>query len=281
MNMPSVAGVVVLYNSENAVINNILSYLDQIERLFVIDNSDLPNLELVKIFKGYPKITYISYGRNVGIAEALNKGAEEAIKQGFKFLLTMDDDTSVPANMVGEMISFIESQKGSKIGIVAPQSVSRLVSNTVNIAFIVITSGNLLNLKAYEHCGPFMDELFIDWVDHEYCMRLKKNGYSIFELNCIFINHRLGKRKAKHLFGVNIEWTSHSPIRLYYKTRNTLHVMSKYAFIIPLKFHLIFLYELIKDLIKNTLLEKNRRERIRYIVKAISDYINNNMGKAT
>ncbi len=192
-----IAGVVVIYNSDESIINNIASYIHQIEKLFIVDNSELPNYTLVNLLKKIPSVIYISNAKNEGIAKALNQGANAAIEQGFDYLLTMDDDTSVPDNMVNEMVSFVERHKGIPIGILAPQSVPELVNDNYKSVFITITSGNLVNLKAFLDCGPFLDELFIDWVDHEYCMRLKRKGYEIIELSYLHIQHRLGNQKNK------------------------------------------------------------------------------------
>ncbi len=38
--MISIAGVVVLYNPDESVVNNIQSYIQDIEILFVVDNSE-------------------------------------------------------------------------------------------------------------------------------------------------------------------------------------------------------------------------------------------------
>ncbi len=66
---------------------------------------------------------------------------------------------------------------------------------------------------------------------------------------------------------------------MYYKMRNTLYVMSKYALFVPFKIHLILMYELGKDLGKSLLLEDKRIERIKFMLRAIIDFKSNKMGK--
>ena len=62
---------------------------------------------------------------------------------------------------------------------------------------IVITSGALYNLKAYPKIDPFRDDFFIDYVDIEYCLRAKQNGYNIV-VNCnARLYHRLGNQQTR------------------------------------------------------------------------------------
>ena len=273
-----VAGVVVLYNSQLTVLNNIKSYIGQIEKLFVIDNSEFTNRDLNDSLNSFPTITYISNGRNEGIAKALNIAANRAINEGYDYLLTMDDDTSIPSNMVSVMLSFVEKNPEDSIGIIAPQSVLELVNDSYTSVFFCITSGNLLNLQAYAKCGPFLDELFIDWVDHEFCLRVIKNGFSIIQLNQMYIQHSLGTKKNTTIAGYTVNWVSHSPIRVYYKIRNTLYVLKNHAHNIPLKYHIVFAKDFFKEIIKNIFLEDQRFRRAILILKAVRDFYNNKMG---
>jgi GT2 family glycosyltransferase len=60
---------------------------------------------------------------------------------------------------------------------------------------VVITSGNLLKVSAFERIGGFREDLFIDSVDFDFCLRLKKSGYRIMRCNQAILYHSLGERK--------------------------------------------------------------------------------------
>ena len=62
------AAVVVFYFPSEDNINHINKYLKEVDRLYVIDNSDD---DVIRI-KYKDKINYIKYGENKGIAFALN-----------------------------------------------------------------------------------------------------------------------------------------------------------------------------------------------------------------
>ena len=99
-----IAGVVVLYNPTEDVLDNIESYLCDIDRLYIIDNSIESHQNMFKD----SKITYIPLMQNKGIAYALNEGAKHAIEDSFEYLLTLDQDSSFKDHGVRRMIDFIE-----------------------------------------------------------------------------------------------------------------------------------------------------------------------------
>lgn len=67
------AGVVVLYNPDQKVLDNISSYIDELDVLYLVDNSNADNS---KFFLN-DKFEYIPLLKNTGIAHALNVGAKK------------------------------------------------------------------------------------------------------------------------------------------------------------------------------------------------------------
>ncbi len=69
---PLIAGMVTLYNSEQEVLNRIETYNSQVDKLYVVDNSEKPDEDLIrKIQSTYTNSEYISNGGNQGIAYAV------------------------------------------------------------------------------------------------------------------------------------------------------------------------------------------------------------------
>jgi GT2 family glycosyltransferase len=64
-----------------------------------------------------------------------------------------------------------------------------------------MTSGNIVNLDAYEKVGGWKDWMFIDCVDTDFCMNLHKHGYKVLRLNKVIMEHHLGDRTFPKLFG--------------------------------------------------------------------------------
>ncbi|MCL4546863.1 MAG: glycosyltransferase [Deltaproteobacteria bacterium] len=177
-------GVVILYHPEPNVLKNIGTYINGIERLYVIDNSEIKDLELIEKIKDLStKITYIDNNGNKGIACALNIGAQLAIEDGATWILTMDQDSRFEKESLQVLIKWITSNDTEKVGIISPyhliNNISYKSEDRVIDKLTVITSGNLLNLEVYKKIGPFEEKYFIDSVDHEYCLRLRKNAFLI------------------------------------------------------------------------------------------------------
>lgn len=216
-----VAASVTIYNSKPACLEVISTYRDQVERIYVVDNSEQPDQTLITRLTRWPTVQYVGMGGNKGVANALNEAARLAIIAGFDFLLTMDDDTALPPGTLSNLVDFATSPaNNSRVGIVS--GVHSTVSSTLESlpVLFTMTSGNLLNLAIYQKVGSFRDDFFIDHVDHEYGLRLNQNGYQVIELPGIRLQHQLGNKKLSG-WGT-FRFVSHTPLRGYYMMRNGL-----------------------------------------------------------
>ena len=156
--MNRVAGVTVLYHPDEEVVENILSYRNQVEKLFIIDNSEIENTNLAEYFNSFPDLCFISNRKNLGMAETLNKAAQLAIKEDYNFLLTMDQDSKISDDLVAKML--IEFDRDEKIGLLAPFVIH--VENPNEPPFfgmqeitVAMTSGCIIRLSVYEETGGF------------------------------------------------------------------------------------------------------------------------------
>lgn len=234
-----ICGGVVLFNPTREVLENIGSYIMQVDRLFVVDNSTNVNVSFHNDLNQFRNIEILRSGGNRGIAAALNELAVKAIKCKYNFLLTMDQDSRVPDKMIHSLIATTESNglDLNTIGIISPyqydDSHPEPPQSPTEDTLFVITSGNLLNLQAYQKTGPFNEDLFIDRVDHDYCLRLHLNGFSVVRINTILMDHQLGSITRHHLFGRVQYVSNHSPVRRYYLVRNGLFIARKYRDVFP------------------------------------------------
>jgi len=269
---PRIAGVVVLYNPDSSALESIQSYLSQIGLLIAVDNSDTVNPEIVEVLKTDPAIVYVRLEGNEGIARALNVGARKAREQGYEYLLTMDQDSMASPGMVGRMLDAAAGFEPAKVGIIAPYHYqhgcrARRAEMPWDFPRIVPTSGSLLNLRAYEAVGPFLEELFIDFVDVEYCLRLCARGYLIVRVNQAVLRHQLGAATQHWIFIP----THHAPIRKYYKTRNRLYVASRYWREWP-SFYVTDKLRLLKEILCVLLFEDEKREKLKMMARGWRDY---------
>ncbi|MBT8385937.1 MAG: glycosyltransferase family 2 protein [Ignavibacteria bacterium] len=277
-----IAGLVVLYNPDQNVIENIQSYINKLTMLYVVDNSEVCNIKIAKTIKAFNNSKYIFNGENLGIAKALNIGAEEAIKDGFLFLFTFDQDSKVTPTMIETMLSFLRQNDYSSIGILSPFQDNKGYKKPPNNKFTevsnIATSGNILNLDAYKQVGSFIDELFIDYVDVEYCLRLNYCGFKVIRLNEAILIHNLGNIVKRRFLFRKVAVTNHSALRLYYKTRNRFYVLRKYKYKFPL-FSIYNFFRLFMETLKVVCFERERIEKIRMMIKGYSHYKKKKFGK--
>lgn len=271
-----IVGVVVLYNPDESVVNNINSYIDDVEKLYLIDNSSIDNSNMFK----HKKFEYIANYNNLGIAKALNMGAEKAIKEGYEWLLTMDQDSMFEKNAVKDMLEFLNQMKSNtyltkvinttyeQLGLISPL---HMVGEKEDISYdgietmeVVMTSGNIINLKAYQKISGFKDWLFIDCVDFDYCLNLISNGYNVIRLNFVKLNHNLGNQISKKILWKTLYSSNHSAVRRYYMVRNKYYIYDMYHDKFP-----IYCSNLLKSTnhehLKIWLCEKNKFLKNKYI----------------
>jgi rhamnosyltransferase len=226
---------------------------------------------------------YIRLGTNHGVAFALNLAAHTAIESGYDWLLTLDQDSELSHDMLVNIISYARTYHFEKIGMITAVQVrnetqTRLGKHADNEVLIAMTSGSLLNLKAYQKCGSFEDKLFIDHVDHEYCLRLKRLGYKVNQCNNAILKHSIGAIINTNLFGYKYTITTHRPFRLYYFTRNGLYVAFKYIIDYPY-FLIYFTSGLLKNIFKAIFIEDSKMERLKMICAGFSDFLKGRYGK--
>lgn len=277
--MVKIAGVVVLYYPKVEDINNIYSYIEDIDKLYVIDNT--PEVDNKRLLPDSNKIDYIFNGENVGVAKALNIAARKAIKEGYNWLLTMDQDSSFKKDSIEKIKDYIKDHDINDVGIVTPLHRIKVMKNKlrpdIEYPIDVMTSGNFVNLDVYQKIGGYKDWLFIDAIDTEYCLNLWSSGYKVVRLNFVEMDHVLGNIIFKKMFGREFVSTNHNHIRRYYIMRNNHYVRDMYV-----GYNKEYCEMLVKqkgNIMKILLFEKDKFRKIRESIRGYIDYKKNIKGK--
>ena len=245
--------------------------LDHLELLVIVDNSPRKHEPFLEMQSRSGKVVYLHDGINKGISVGLNMGAAEALRRGCEWLLTMDQDSSFKPGALEELLRFPAGQE--RLGIVSPWHNVVGVDDTppagrYSETGYVPTSGNVVSLKAYLAVGPFSEKLFIDYVDHEYCLRLKVRGFRICIIHDAELLHAHGKVTSKRFLGKTVYLTHHSPLRRQYMTRNRLYVIKNYPAYLPES-----MVKWIKELFLLFLFEENRMKNMASIAKGLLDFL--------
>ena len=251
-------------------------------RLIVIDNSeDAKTTDMLGSAANELDFELITNTKNIGVAAALNQGAQLALEKRAEWLLALDQD-SQPLPAILEILdrAFEAAQCDERIGVIGSTSavdVSKNAARKFREVISVITAGSLINLKAWTASGGFREDFFIDGVDEEYSLRLRRHGYRVIQATEIGIHHLVGEPSRHRLFGREMMVTNHSPSRRYYMTRNRIRLAIEYFCAQPKWISDYFLYS-VKDLIRSLLFERQRLKKFCAVLLGIRDALFGRMG---
>lgn len=243
-----VAAVVVLYNPDIQLLDRLFrSLVGQVEKIFIIDNTSGSTAEFPSSFNQYSgSISYFALGENKGVATAQNIGIQKSIEAGCSHVLFLDQDSALPRDMVKQLLDAEAelANTGKKVAAVGPLFVDEKTgkfsratrhdsvlihrimldrnSKTPVETDYLISSGSLIRCEVLVDIGMMRDELFIDWVDVEWGLRAKCNGYRCYVVPTATMTHSIGDAIGT-LWGLKIRL--HSDIRHYYMVRNAAYLI--------------------------------------------------------
>lgn len=292
---PAFCALVVSYFPDERFIERLQRICAQCERVVVVDNGS--PTESLEALRGLANLELILLGENIGLAAALNRGLARALEQGFAWAVTFDQDSAPAPHMVEELWRSREAYgRPEKVAVVGPRlSEERVVhedhrwvrphplagwlferaacvSHDLDGVAFVITSGALMDLTAYAKIGPMDEALFIDYIDHDYCLRARAAGYEILVSARATLIHNLGAKREFTIAGKPIRPTFHSPLRLRYMARNRCRMWRRHALRFPYwaAFDIIFSHY---NLLRVVLFEDARLRKIGAMARGTWDGI--------
>ena len=276
--------VLVSYNPSLQILENVKVLISQVHKILIVDNGSTPDSLSILAELDKESSVNIQYNQaNLGIATALNQGVKYALEHGYEWLATFDQDSLAPANYIKTMIdAYHDCKENESIALIAPryQTKTGIISfankkdeeGLFNIIKTTMTSGNLVKVDIFGKIGLFDDSFFIDYVDHEFCLRIRSKNLSMIESRLSLLNHAIGDSTMYNVMGIDIITTGHSATRRYYKYRNMIKTFKKYYWLEP-SIILDCLKSLLTEPLKILLFEKEKFSKITSIVKGVLDGI--------
>ena len=277
--MKVLAGITLYNPNIDRLKENIDAIYFQVEEVVCVDNGSDDFKQIKQLLTSqYPEIVVIQNQKNLGVAKALNQMFAYAKENGFDWVLTLDQDSVCPDNLIKvyrEVVSRLnEFEDLRHVGILCPQTVDRNFDSRTDYQekYILvdkcITSASLTSVKTWETVGGFWEELFIDFVDHDFCARCKEHGIKILQLNDVQILHELGNGVHHNFLGRRVTALNHRPMRKYYMVRNWIIYMHVHKDVIDYKkernsYRFFFL--------KTFLFEKQKLEKLKQMRKGRRD----------
>lgn len=264
---------ITLYNPDK----KIFDYINQLKNIFfkiyIYDNTK-NNTEYISNIDN--SFLYSYTGENRGLSKAFNWFIDKAFDNSIDYLLILDQDSCFAIEKLEKLIDEIEEiGVDDNVAIRAckaqPQNIKHIESSSeiVNSEEKVISSGSFLCMKVIKKHGLRYDEnLFVDYVDDDFCKSVRAKGLQIICHNRFILPQQLG-----YIYKGRI---CHSAVRHYYRVRDYGYMNQKYYSkrVIALRITIF----LIKN-IKNACYEDNKLSKLRCSIKGYVDYFKRKTGE--
>ena len=229
--------IIVNYNGEKYITDCVESLQLQTCKCFdivIVDNASSDNsVSIIK--EKYSKCVLLSMEENTGFSGGNNEGLRYAIENNYKYVMLLNEDTIVDENLVGVLHNLVNANT-----VVAPLMYmdKRRTKPWYDSGKIDYESGMTTNVieggvkypyettfitgccffcetALFQRIGMFDEDYYLYCEDTDLCIRFKKNGINMLVTDKTSLWHReQGKPK---------------PYKEYYKVRNHLMLISKYA----------------------------------------------------
>lgn len=228
--------------------------------------------------------TIIHNLNNIGLGPALNRGLEEARRQGAHQVILFDQDsTPTPEFVIGMLKrlqearsiygprccvgpTHVDDQTGLRAGNVVGVSVKSGTTSAWVPVSCLPTSGLVFDIDALRAEDGFSEDLFLDLVDFEWCWRLRRSDWRFLRAPDLRMFHRLGEAERQFL---GLTFHVPAPYRHYFQVRDTLRLSLRTYVPTYSKFRLLAVLPL-KALIYPFILDRGV-ERLRWMARGAID----------
>lgn len=217
----SIIAGILLYNPDlRRLQQNVDAVKNCVENVLLVDNASRNFLEIQE-FASRNKITLCHNNVNEGLPKSFNTMIRFAKDEGFGNLLLLDQDSICDANLV----DLYKKNISSKYVCLTPRIVHRLkdyeeqygLKDKLDEEEIVnesINSGTLINLTILPQDLRFNEHLFVDCVDFDFFLQVKKRGLKALRVNSAKLYCDLGNLSTHYFIGRKCFANNYSSFRL-------------------------------------------------------------------
>ena len=269
--------IIVTYHPDVPHLLNLIHQLsEQQMEVVVVDNTGIQTFDVPA------SVEIIRLPQNEGIASAQNHGIRYALNHNADFICFFDQDSTIDPHYRKHIIEdwYTASQKTDKpLATIGPLLRHRHhhfyykaityskwgVRRRIEVSHIqqpeevgsIISSGSIVSAEAMRQVGLMLDDLFIDYVDTEWCLRARHQGYAIFMSHQTVMQHTIGD-KVIHLF--NFPIAIHKASRRYFIVRTAFWMFS-----LPHVPKLLALREVVITQIQQLILVATQKDKKSYL----------------
>lgn len=275
-----VTAIISLYYPEETVIGNVCSIAGQADRVILCDNSNTYNS---KFFKSISNVEYVGFGKNLGLSNAFNTVLKDE-RFGWteeEFVVFFDQDSSISEGHIKKLKNeFIElKQEGYELGCIGPvfyNTSNRRIESPKMKAYLtehtyrvknLITSSMLTQYKILKKLGFWNENIFLDFVDWDFCWRLQTKEFICCMTEKTILNHSVGNGEKK--VGP-IRLRVGASFRVYYQTRDALYLLRERY--VPFKMRIKLLLTVFVRPIVHYFCLSDGKKRMGYVWRGIKDF---------
>ncbi len=238
-----VVAVVSSFRPGRDLLDNLALIAAQTDDVVCVDDGSGPQAQDVLDAVRAAGVRVVELPENGGIATALNAGLSAADLGPRDLAVMFDQDSAVPEGFVAALVAAWDAgeRAGLRVGMVSPErfaGVPQVVAGAAGDGFLrsvePIQSGSLVSGRVLAEAGDLQDDLFIDLVDKEHWLRLRRHGLECLAAPGLDLPHELGRTYALTIAGrvvrpaAPLTFSMSTPFRYYYRVRNRVVVNREY-----------------------------------------------------
>lgn len=277
MTTNDVLAVIISFNGLEKPRRSVETLRGQVGHIHIVDNaSNEDSVQVLDSLEREPDVSVTRLSENRGIGHALNLGVKRAREMNYSWLLTMDQDSVVDGSFIEAYRAAIAANPKRECLVPVIAGDRRGIETEVSPVSYAITSGNLVRVALFDEIGLYDEGLFIDCVDFDFSLRLRRAGHAIYRVPNASMEHYLGEAAVLPGF-LRGFYARHSPVRRYYQTRNYLYLAERYLFGFPKFIIKLGLLQITLTLLIG-FLDPNPLNSYRAVVRGLKDYFARKQG---
>ncbi|HWG25434.1 glycosyltransferase [Actinospica sp.] len=268
-----IAAVVTAYHPDERLAAVVESALLSCDSVVIADNTPGDAETLAGKLQG-PKVTVLRTGRNRGLAGALNLGLAQ-VPADAEAVLFLDQDSVLPPELVAGLSAHLADEK---IAVVGPTPVDAATGGryertadrhaAVDDRPSIITSGMLVRRSAFEDVPGFREDFFVDCVDSDFCLRVRRSGRRVVRDAALVLPHSIGSGRDHRLGPLNVRVLHYPAWRHYWIARNGV-VLSREFFGTERGFVLTNALFMARWLLVTTLFDERRAASVPAVLRGL------------
>ena len=300
--MSTLGAVIVTFFPDAGFEERLAAIAAEFSPLMVVDHSaDAATASRLRACCSLHQAELIVNPENLGLGAALNHAFERFAQRGLTWAAAFDQDSTPEAGFGAALHAFVQSRPECAVvganwsdegrpGFTSRHLRARRAlplffervpaASDLDGVTCVITSGSLFRLEAWRALGGFDEALFLDFVDTDYCLRMRTPSHAIAVAAAARLSHRRAAKQPVRAFGRTFWPAFMTPLRLRYQWRNRVRMAARHGWRTPhwLMFECVYSAKIIAEIL---LLEDRKGPKLAACARGLWDGLTGGRGKIT